>query len=421
MKVIFENQRFRSVLTILSPPAKDRYATTHLLAEDGCCAFSDESGKSKNFDYVQLPEMWYWLTDWKVDLKWPNTDLDGWSYAPSFSSSVWRSDPSEADVVRRRRWIRVRKYKFQPNEIASSEQKVICPSYLERAKMKLGPSFFSLEPVQQLAQYEQAISIALSGMRSDNDADRKSNACELVDQWIKSAMIIKEAVKKSGSQNQTSFHHGSSSSSIPHPPETDDSQEQAKETRILPEVTARWQSDEEASNCNSCYRTFSFFLRRHHCRWCGRVFCDRCSGNRQEVVPGMILGPGNIADQRFLSTSPMRMRVCNSCYGRQHAADHFRSRAQTMPPMTSNPSTQQRQHSQTTSNQSIASTQPDVIFECPICRIRFDSSETPMTQADIEGHLNNCLTKGAGKEIAGDRYIGMFVLLVGILLHIYYS
>jgi hypothetical protein len=44
--------------------------------------------------------------------------------------------------------------------------------------------------------------------------------------------------------------------------------------------------------CYNCEETFTMYRRRHHCRMCGQIFCDRCSS---EVVDGsqMIgLGPG---------------------------------------------------------------------------------------------------------------------------------
>lgn len=41
----------------------------------------------------------------------------------------------------------------------------------------------------------------------------------------------------------------------------------------------RWMNDSEASRCLSCNTEFSFLLRKHHCRLCGRIFCNNCSDN----------------------------------------------------------------------------------------------------------------------------------------------
>lgn len=39
-----------------------------------------------------------------------------------------------------------------------------------------------------------------------------------------------------------------------------------------------WVDDSEAPNCMRCSKTFTFFVRRHHCRECGYVICKECSG-----------------------------------------------------------------------------------------------------------------------------------------------
>eukprot|EP01091_Cochliopodium_minus_P001152 TRINITY_DN1102_c0_g1_i1.p1 TRINITY_DN1102_c0_g1~~TRINITY_DN1102_c0_g1_i1.p1 ORF type:complete len:204 (+),score=24.33 TRINITY_DN1102_c0_g1_i1:19-630(+) len=38
-----------------------------------------------------------------------------------------------------------------------------------------------------------------------------------------------------------------------------------------------WQPDWQASSCTSCSIDFSLFIRKHHCRNCGKIFCDSCS------------------------------------------------------------------------------------------------------------------------------------------------
>lgn len=38
-----------------------------------------------------------------------------------------------------------------------------------------------------------------------------------------------------------------------------------------------WANDEDFESCAQCDALFSLFLRRHHCRFCGLVFCYQCS------------------------------------------------------------------------------------------------------------------------------------------------
>ncbi|KAJ3833606.1 hypothetical protein F5878DRAFT_719413 [Lentinula raphanica] len=47
---------------------------------------------------------------------------------------------------------------------------------------------------------------------------------------------------------------------------------------------ARWERDEEVSECRECRRRFGLLLRRH-CRRCGKIFCDRCSSYRALLDP----------------------------------------------------------------------------------------------------------------------------------------
>merc|ERR1740117_103123 len=44
---------------------------------------------------------------------------------------------------------------------------------------------------------------------------------------------------------------------------------------VLPR--AEWQADQDAITCKGCSQDFNVFRRRHHCRYCGKVFCFKCS------------------------------------------------------------------------------------------------------------------------------------------------
>ncbi|KAM9445032.1 FYVE and coiled-coil domain-containing protein 1 [Clarias gariepinus] len=63
-----------------------------------------------------------------------------------------------------------------------------------------------------------------------------------------------------------------------------------------------WLVDREASRCLSCNSQFTWWLRKHHCRLCGRIFCYYCSNN-------------------FVSTrcGGKKERCCRECYT-QHSA-----------------------------------------------------------------------------------------------------
>ncbi|KAI0175995.1 FYVE-domain-containing protein [Hypoxylon sp. FL1284] len=113
----------------------------------------------------------------------------------------------------------------------------------------------------------------------------------------------------------------------------------------------RWQPDSEATYCPICYTQFSFFVRKHHCRKCGRVVCSACSPHRITIphqyivrLPGerafaqrysFLGGEGGIADFSALGGGE-QVRLCNPCVPDPN----------TTPPHTQHPlSPHQRSHS----------------------------------------------------------------------------
>lgn len=41
-----------------------------------------------------------------------------------------------------------------------------------------------------------------------------------------------------------------------------------------------WQRDSEVEVCTECRETFTFRRRRHHCRKCGKIYCNSCAPHR---------------------------------------------------------------------------------------------------------------------------------------------
>jgi len=98
------------------------------------------------------------------------------------------------------------------------------------------------------------------------------------------------------------------------------------EKRVQPRQLSRrfWQPDAEASTCSmmACNQAFNRFMRRHHCRLCGRVVCATCSRGTRQLLPDS--GAGRAAN----------MRVCDAC------CDHSDSYAMLgTPPLSSSPVT----------------------------------------------------------------------------------
>lgn len=90
-----------------------------------------------------------------------------------------------------------------------------------------------------------------------------------------------------------------------------------------------WQPDYETNECNDCKKSFpsSFFQLssgKHHCRWCGLIYCDECSSNKDMLPATLDLQPEitfyEMIKQYFNltnNTCPIQtseQRTCNYCH-----------------------------------------------------------------------------------------------------------
>lgn len=112
--------------------------------------------------------------------------------------------------------------------------------------------------------------------------------------------------------------------SAPTPPARPTSRPRTGHEVALP----RWQPDAEVTLCPICNTQFSFFVRKHHCRKCGRVVCASCSPHRitipyQYIVrppgdPSLLRASGFFGDEGEISDFATlgggeRVRLCNPC------------------------------------------------------------------------------------------------------------
>jgi len=91
-----------------------------------------------------------------------------------------------------------------------------------------------------------------------------------------------------------------------------------------------WVKDESINNCFGCNKQFSFFIRKHHCRGCGRIFCNDCSNNfillprEVEVFP---MEPENDSFKKYVqywvngNSGCNLNRVCNICRDKYNQED----------------------------------------------------------------------------------------------------
>jgi len=66
---------------------------------------------------------------------------------------------------------------------------------------------------------------------------------------------------------------------------------------VSPATQPEWIPDSQATNCDSCYKPFTIINRKHHCRLCGKIFCNNCS--KKTITR--------------LDNEKVTVRLCNNC------------------------------------------------------------------------------------------------------------
>ncbi|KAI9316615.1 FYVE zinc finger-domain-containing protein [Dichotomocladium elegans] len=73
-------------------------------------------------------------------------------------------------------------------------------------------------------------------------------------------------------------------------------------TKFAKRPVHEWVPDHHVQTCQhtSCLNTFGLFMRRHHCRSCGHIFCYKHSANQLALF--------DVRDHAFSNS-----RVCDGC------------------------------------------------------------------------------------------------------------
>lgn len=75
-----------------------------------------------------------------------------------------------------------------------------------------------------------------------------------------------------------------------------------------------WMNDSFVSDCLNCFKPFTAFRRKHHCRFCGQIYCADCTlfisytqyKTQRENKDALIMNDGKSYDDK--------LRVCKPCY-----------------------------------------------------------------------------------------------------------
>ena len=161
---------------------------------------------------------------------------------------------------------------------------------------------------------------------------------------------------------------------------------------------AQWQPDHAAIECPICSRRFSTFVRKHHCRVCGRVVCYQCSLSRAVLGEDVCVNP---PDGVSLAPS-MYHRVCDDCMRQTRLIDTV------LPPMTQPHPINSTNTSSTIISKAVLEDDDGAkLLECPVCLRPLASSFA--SDREREDHVNTCLM-GVGASPAGFSVNGRYLV-----------
>ena len=83
-----------------------------------------------------------------------------------------------------------------------------------------------------------------------------------------------------------------------------------------------WVKNDTVTHCYNCKKKFWFYLRKHHCRSCGRIFCCYCTEKTYKLPKDLEKFPIepnnwiNSINNIILWKDTVKQRVCDKCYSR---------------------------------------------------------------------------------------------------------
>ncbi|KAF8709065.1 Protein present in Fab1, YOTB, Vac1, and EEA1, partial [Rhizoctonia solani] len=303
-----------------------------------------------------------------------------------------------------------------------------------------GPHMDALEYGRRVAKLERAILII--SVTGDEDQDRKKQAEALVSEYSRELEKTRSAATSAGytlsaddtqdipddDSSDESFHYPGSptstarapsiitqpndyftqsrrpSAAAPHDltPQLSQAPEFRVPTHEAPQkvltphwtpptphsIQTRWEPDDTVSECRACRRKFTWLLRKHHCRRCGQIFCDRCSSRRAVLDPSdVVLEPSVAEHQSNYPGSSSTHRVCESCYDATTASVGVPRSLRTPERIvvdTQSLLVPRRMRSQ-------ESSQISDLADCPVCNQNLSDLGSAAVQED---HVRMCLEGG---------------------------
>lgn len=90
-------------------------------------------------------------------------------------------------------------------------------------------------------------------------------------------------------------------------------------TGTMPRRSYKWTPDKDVSLCYGCHSSFSLFHRKHHCRFCGKIFCNKCVIYDVYIPNELLSDDSKMGSSRdyyssiFYAKNPNKHIVCKPC------------------------------------------------------------------------------------------------------------
>ncbi|KAK1439215.1 hypothetical protein QVD17_05031 [Tagetes erecta] len=123
-----------------------------------------------------------------------------------------------------------------------------------------------------------------------------------------------------------------------------------------------WVPDEASTKCTACSTYFGAFVRRHHCRNCGDIFCDKCTQGRIALTAEENAQQVRVCDQ-CLAEVTQRLSHVNEVAGRSSGFNRHEDLAKKL---------QEEMEKKRKTTTELKSNVPDVRMkevECPTCTV----------------------------------------------------
>ncbi|CAO3618932.1 unnamed protein product [Mucor hiemalis] len=327
-----------------------------------------------NKSKVELPNTsWFWLSDWTLELSFPTVrNNEGWTYSQNSinmeDENNWFSQlPPDANNsqnwIRRRQWMRIMKKVIHPHitSTISNHSNDVDSIHSDSSDSSSSDDDNDLVDLHQHSRQNINKKTMTSVSTTMTKAQSIFIGCSTHTQPLLQEQI--SIVLPTNSTSSASNGSSSSSSNLP--------RNEQDNNGLL-----QWESNDGVLDCRRCHRWFNFIVRRHHCRKCGQIICDKCSTQRVYLPPSDIIQPVSVPIQSLNMVSMQPQRICDQCVDDVNNSDLI------------------------IRNKNRRSS---AMIECPVCTKKLTEYATAQ---EGEDHVQACLSGGQSSSAVGIRFVG---------------